>query len=230
MRIVSIWDIHWKDIRKKIVEKEKDADKIIFMWDYLDSFTIDIETQIQNFKEIVEFKRKNPKQVVLLFGNHDFHYWSDMEQYSWYSSITKMQVKDIYKELIANYEIELMYRIENNVYSHAWISVDWLASYFDFDYEKWILEFEWTDLGELELLLIFSPSDMYWYWEDKYQSPIWIRPMALMNNIPEWYNMIVGHTRVHDIEIFDDLILTDCLDNNNHYLINEDWEFTIGAV
>ena len=37
-KIVAIWDIHWMDIWEKIVEKESDASKIIFIWDYFDSY------------------------------------------------------------------------------------------------------------------------------------------------------------------------------------------------
>ena len=73
-KIVLIGDIHGHESWKKIVEKHSDADKIIFVGDYFDAWHINPAIQIFNFKEILELKASAPDQVVLLVGNHDFHY------------------------------------------------------------------------------------------------------------------------------------------------------------
>jgi predicted phosphodiesterase len=85
MKITIIGDTHGRSKWKNIVEKEKDADKIIFIGDYFDAKDggYSANRQIENFKEIVEFKRNNPDKVILLIGNHDFHYLKGVnEEYS----------------------------------------------------------------------------------------------------------------------------------------------------
>ena len=74
MKTVFIGDTHGRDLWKQIVEVESDADKIIFLGDYFDSFDISGVVQLHNFNEIVEFKKNSDKEIVLLFGNHDHHY------------------------------------------------------------------------------------------------------------------------------------------------------------
>ena len=75
MKIVALGDTHGRDMWKTIVKIEEDFDKLLFIGDYFDTRDdIDASTQIQNFKEILEFKKENPDKVILLIGNHDFHY------------------------------------------------------------------------------------------------------------------------------------------------------------
>jgi len=73
MKTVFIGDIHGRSIWKQIVEQEK-PDRVIFVGDYFDSFDIPGIDQIHNFKEIIHFKKTSGIEVVLLVGNHDYHY------------------------------------------------------------------------------------------------------------------------------------------------------------
>ena len=76
---VYIGDIHGRDVWKQIVEKHSDADNIVFIGDYFDSFDISGIEQLRNAQEIVQFKKEREldptKKVYLLIGNHDIHYW-----------------------------------------------------------------------------------------------------------------------------------------------------------
>ena len=81
MRHIIIGDLHGKDIWKRILNQET-FDRVIFMGDYFDSFHILPQTQIDNFKDLVEFYSNN--DVVLLIGNHDYHYLSEHAIYSGY--------------------------------------------------------------------------------------------------------------------------------------------------
>ena len=62
MRIVAIGDTHGRSKWKEIVEREKDADKIVFIGDYFDAKDggYSANRQIVNFNEIVEYKKDNP--------------------------------------------------------------------------------------------------------------------------------------------------------------------------
>ena len=74
--ILIIPDIHgrifWKEPCKEFKGKH-----IVFLGDYLDPYkhqNILEKTALENFKEILEFKKNNKDLVTLLLGNHDLHY------------------------------------------------------------------------------------------------------------------------------------------------------------
>lgn len=71
MKTLLIGDIHGRDTWRKIIKAEPQADKIIFIGDYFDSFTIPHIDQIHNFKQIINHKVNSDKQVILLLGNHE---------------------------------------------------------------------------------------------------------------------------------------------------------------
>ena len=67
------------------------------------------------------------------------------------------------------------------------------------------------------------------YGDNIWQGPLWIRPGALMAVRVEPYTHIVGHTRTKRIDLKwkGQLILTDCLDTVNEYLVIEDKEVEV---
>ncbi len=66
MKTVVIGDIHGRSVWKLIVETEK-PDRVIFIGDYFDSFEFSGVEQIDNFKQIIQYKENNPQvEVVLL--------------------------------------------------------------------------------------------------------------------------------------------------------------------
>lgn len=73
MKIIVIGDIHGHDTWQEIVNKEEDADKIIFVGDYFDRFGEGTsQEQFDNYLNIVRLKQE--KDVHILIGNHDLHY------------------------------------------------------------------------------------------------------------------------------------------------------------
>ena len=75
MKIIALGDTHGRNYWQHIVSKNADADKFVFIGDYFDSKEdISPESQILNFERIIEFKKSNHDKVILLFGNHDYHY------------------------------------------------------------------------------------------------------------------------------------------------------------
>lgn len=77
-KLLVIPDVHGRTFWKEVVEKYKDeADRIIFLGDYLDRYEnedISRKQEKDNFKEILDFKLENEDKVVMLLGNHDEHY------------------------------------------------------------------------------------------------------------------------------------------------------------
>jgi len=73
MQIIAIGDVHGRDTWKEI--KNREADHIIFIGDYVDPHRPipDFEV-IRNLEEIIAFKKEKPDAVTLLLGNHDAQY------------------------------------------------------------------------------------------------------------------------------------------------------------
>jgi len=90
VRIIALGDTHGRTDWKQIISNEK-FDKVVFMGDYFDTYEdISPEQQKENFKDIIAYKKANMNKVVLLFGNHDFHYLRNInETYSGYQQWQK---------------------------------------------------------------------------------------------------------------------------------------------
>ena len=69
MKIITFGDLHgstrWKDI------DPLSYDRIIFLGDYLNSFTLTDDEIIRNFTEVIAFKHDHSDRVQLLLGNHE---------------------------------------------------------------------------------------------------------------------------------------------------------------
>lgn len=71
-RIITIGDLHGMDCWKKI--KPEEYDHIIFIGDYVDSFTVAPDKILRNLKELIDFKKRQHGKVKMLLGNHDIQY------------------------------------------------------------------------------------------------------------------------------------------------------------
>lgn len=196
MKIIAIGDTHGRTIWQQIVEKEKDADKIVFIGDYFDSHdNISGDIQIQNFENLLQFKRDNPKQVILLFGNHDYHYIVD-EAYSGYNRIYASQFGEVIKKAISENLVQMCYKIGEAIFTHAGITNQWLQNngYYDLDDEKNMQDFINDKFRYKPLAFRFVGQNPYG--DSIEASPIWVRPKSLMQDPPKFEELtqIVGHT------------------------------------
>jgi predicted phosphodiesterase len=200
MKIIALGDTHGRDYWKQIVNTQT-FDKIVFIGDYFDSFDIDGQVQINNFLDIIEFKKANPEKVVLLVGNHDFHYMpiatSIGEYYSGFQSSLSHQISYLLQEHKSY--LQMAYKYNNFLFTHAGVTNTWL---------KQTMGLHKTD--ETDFLGIpvdeyindvwkYSPKHFYFngrdpYGDDVTQSPIWVRPDSL-NEDAFAATHVVGHTR-----------------------------------
>ena len=74
MRTLVLGDIHGHDSWKSIVNKE-DYDEVVFLGDYVDSFTLNAEVISKNLLDIIKFKEKMGDKCHLCYGNHDHSYY-----------------------------------------------------------------------------------------------------------------------------------------------------------
>ena len=70
MKTIAIGDVHGRSLWKLIVNQEQDADRIVFIGDYFDSFDIKGEEQLNNFLDIIEFKKTTNKETFNMPSNY----------------------------------------------------------------------------------------------------------------------------------------------------------------
>jgi hypothetical protein len=215
MKLVAIGDIHGRDIWKQIIAKEHDdTDEFVFVGDYFDSFTVKGPDQINNFLDIIEFKKQSKVPVTLLLGNHDYHYYPGIDETSTsgYQTLMAPSIKHVVGD--NKQHLQAAYQSGEFVFSHAGFSSVWL----DDIVEGWDVS---NMVDKVNELLQYQPglityrsfkmiNETEWigargYGEETFQGPLWIRPKALMNanydTLRTQIIQVVGHTTRKQIDI-----------------------------
>lgn len=229
MKIVAIGDTHGRLTWKEIVNKNDNADKIIFIGDYFDTHdNISPEQQISNFKDIIAFKKSNMEKVILLTGNHDFHYIPSIgEQYSGYQWHHAKEIGELVAKAIEEGLLQMCWMDENYFFSHAGLTKTWFDSHFR--PKKPNLETLVEDINEL---FKTKPTAFHFMYgerlsssgDDITQSPIWVRPRSLIVDMVDGIICVVGHTPVQRLVInpeFPQIIMIDTMGTTREYLIFE---------
>lgn len=202
MKTVIIGDTHGRDVWKSIVGYEK-ADRVIFVGDYFDSFDIPYDVQINNFLDIVAYKESGLAEVILLIGNHDYHYlpYINDNQTSGYQT----KHAHLIKQVIDNYKqhLQMAYGFDRFLVSHAGIS----SIFMNRNKPDWTAD---TVVDDVNQLFHYKPTKFQFtgmdpYGDDVFQTPIWIRPVSLKyanhkTELLEKYIQVFGHTFVKKID------------------------------
>ena len=213
MKTIIIGDIHGHDLWKQVINQEQDADRFIFVGDYFDSFSIPGLIQMQNFKNIVEFKTTSNKEVIMLVGNHDFHYLPEIGENgtSGYQPRMAVSISHLINE--NRDHLQMAYQFDDILVTHAGVSSEWLddmiimwdvpnlAMYINdlFKYQPLKLEYrQYKQVGDK----VYGVSG---YGDETFQGPLWIRPRSLMkanrNTLKNEIRQVVGHTPYKQIDI-----------------------------
>jgi hypothetical protein len=213
MKLVAIGDIHGRDIWKQIVAKEHDVDEFIFVGDYFDSFTVKGPDQINNFLDIIEFKKQSKVPVTLLIGNHDHHYYPGVDDSgtSGYQTLLAPSIKHVVGD--NKQYLQAAYQVGEFVFTHAGLSSEWL----DDSIEGWNVD---NVVEKVNELFQYQPGKIAYrsykqigdqvygaqgYGNEAFQGPIWIRPSALMTankkTLRKKIIQVVGHTPQDNIDI-----------------------------
>lgn len=235
MKTILIGDIHGRSIWKSIVKAEN-PDRVIFIGDYFDSFDIPGVRQLRNFEDIVEYQKTAGIEVVMLIGNHDYHYMQSSEHYSGYQPAFHHQFNEALRN--SKDSMQIAYQFDDVVCSHAGLSSVWLNN--RLGEGKWSVE---TMVEQVNELFKYRPLEFYFdgfdpYGNSKTQGPLWIRPAALMSANKETLKkkiiQVVGHTQVKGIldsyaasqkSMGGRYYLIDALDDEG-YMSYENGEFT----
>lgn len=229
MKTVIIGDTHGRDCWKSIIMQHPDMNVLVFIGDYFDSYTISAAQQIQNFKAIIALKETAKFKVILLIGNHDYHYFSEVGNtgtsgYQYYAA------HEITNLVGANkIHLQMAYQFDNILCTHAGVGkvfLDWA-----FDPNEWHLH---NISAQLNALFRINPKAFEFCGMDPTgdslgQTPIWIRPRSLMKDALDFKKemiQVVGHTQMKQIPSIASTggryYFIDTLDTSGEYLVVRD--------
>ena len=200
MKTIFLGDTHGRSLWKDIIAKET-PDRVVFIGDYFDSFDIGSAEQQFNFKEIIAFKESAQYEVIMLIGNHDYHYYPGGETYSGYQHGAAPAIRQLLEE--NKHHLQMCYQLDNILCSHACIGNNWLVE--QEKYESGSIADFVNDIWNYKpIRFMFYGFDPYG--DNKTQTPIWIRPASLLSGnrdtfLKTDYIQIAGHTQVHKIDI-----------------------------
>ena len=244
MKTIVLGDTHGRSFWKLAVHQEN-PDRVIFIGDYFDSFEISGVEQINNFKEIIEYKKANAQvEVIMLIGNHDHHYFPEVgySGTSGYQSGVGHAITQVIEE--NRHHLQMAYGFGEYLFTHAGVSPVFMDQAFGPD--DWSKETVVSDLNELFKYKPkrFEFSGLNAHGDNTTQTPIWIRPRSLMQankkhekGLKKDYIQIVGHTRMRELDIIGSDKYTggryyfiDTMETSGDYLIIEDDRLRTNSV
>lgn len=227
--VLIIPDIHGRSFWKDAVKGREDW-KIVFLGDYLDPYpseNITHEDALNNFKEILAFKKAHNENVTLLIGNHDCTYAIPNGEKICFCRTDVFNFQEISSLFKANFHLfSIVDTVEINkkqfVFSHAPILKHW--------YDK---HFQNTDvLAELQkqfkamtinFVDALADIDLYRGGYAFTGSIVWADVCSLLQDnkplaIKDAYS-IFGHTQLKERPIIMETYA--CLDCRKAFILNE---------
>lgn len=244
MRTVVIGDLHGRSTWKLITYIEN-PDRVIFIGDYFDSFEIPGKEQVRNFLDILDYKDDNSKtEVILLVGNHDLHYFPEIGQNG--TGGYQIRMAPTINEIIDSNRSNLQaaYQMGDFLFTHAGVSVEYMNNNFGTT-NGWRPE---TVAMKLNELLKYQPRRLDFdkngsdpTGNDEFQSPLWIRPGALMSanwrtDLEDQFIQVFGHTSTMNVKSWPiksndkRYYCVDTMDYTGEYLVIEDGEVIIKSL
>lgn len=122
-KIIIVPDVHGRTFWRLAKEKINEIDRVVFLGDYLDPYPVeDIspEKAIEELKKIINFKKEFSEKVILLIGNHDYHYMNLLKEIfpcSRYDFKNAQKIEQIFND---NQELfQVLYKEGKYLFSHA---------------------------------------------------------------------------------------------------------------
>lgn len=216
-------DTHGRTLWKDVINKEE-FNRLILLGDYFDSRKVSSEDQINNFLDIIEYKKAcdttEGKEVVLLVGNHDFHYLGLDIPYSGYQEDYAPSIRAVIAHNL--HHLKLCYGNYRMLFSHAGLTNTWLK-YLGYNGETNYIDYVNLTFKYNPRLFMFCGPEQYG--DNVAESPIWVRPRSLIKDAyrKDQLTQIVGHTTMKRIKPYKKYWFIDTLGTSGEYLkIEED--------
>lgn len=222
MKVIAIGDIHGRPMWEDIVNKHIDeVDKVIFVGDYFDSRdNYSASEQIDNFNKILEVKKQHPDKVILLIGNHDFHYLraAGYDQYSGFQRMHAVDIREVLETAVKADLMQMAYQHNNYIFVHAGITKTWCQNN-EIDMNNPVDSINELFRVSPESFRFTTGEWMSPYGDEICQTPIWVRPRSLSRDGIDDYVQVIGHTTQDNLTIIDNMILIDTLGTSGEFLI-----------
>ena len=219
MKILIIPDVHGQPDWKEYIKEE--VDYTIFLGDYFDNWSAAYKGKPaeENFQDICSYVKEDTEHRKMILGNHDFENYimyggCSGFQSDWYNEYNKALIKNISL-------INICFELEGIVFSHAGISKSWIKRIFDktevsvkeINEKFQTMLFNFVNYGnpsEIKKVFSYYDKDYSGYGEHIGQTPLWIRPMQLMQN-PYFTKQVVGHTELNENDF--------CIQKNDNAIV-----------
>lgn len=203
MKHIIIGDLHGKDCWQDI--NINAYDKVIFLGDYVDHWTLPDAEIYQNLNNIIALKTANPEKVELLLGNHDVQYLY-FPYYFCSGYRPGMQplltaVFDAHKHLF-----KIAYQKEKHLFSHAGVTNKWYQQLLRLPLIQQIIDKNDT---VADLLNKADQTSQRWLLHHAGKSRggegaggvTWADRSELIEDMLNGFHQVVGHTVTKQVEI-----------------------------
>ena len=201
MKHIAIGDIHGRDSWQRV--NTKLYERVIFLGDYADSYTLSDLVILENLKKIIALKKRHPEKIVLLLGNHDVHYLHYPRfECSGFRATMQPELSALFRRNAALFQIA--YQKDNYLFTHAGITNNWYSEIMRSPKLLEICE-EGENLADKLNLLERSAfrGTLYDVGLERggygYGGPLWADMKETFTDMLHGYHQIVGHTNVEDI-------------------------------
>jgi len=206
-RLLVVADLHWLNVWKKLIAKYN-PDLTIFLGDYVDSFDVPDNDMINNLIDLIQYKKDNPDDTVLLLGNHDIQYIYEWNNCSWKRTRLAGRLKGLYEQNLKLFKIA--HQEWDWFFTHAWVSKWWHK-----EYKKQIQHY-WKTL-EQSINNIFDSKDrdiLFNAWKERqWYANNWWPLWSDMSEPKLWIQQMVGHTPVIHSELIHTTTYCDTLEH-----------------
>lgn len=237
MRIFVVPDLHgrtnWQQPVANFLSEAAATDQVIFLGDYLDSFTVADQPMLDNFIDVLLLREQEPIRVVLLLGNHCFPY---LFYPTFQCSGFRPQLAPALHILFKTHQnlFQVAWQAGPYLFTHAGVSDMWL------DVNRLAIRLLTGRYAHPDILadilnqLLTSAQGQRLLWQvsnynggrDRTDGPLWVRPIHLSRGLLPGLIQVVGHTPQPHIqrEINEatqaGFIVADCHDRSpNEFLI-----------
>jgi hypothetical protein len=218
MPTIILGDIHGSTFWKTAVAENPDC-RYIFLGDYLDPYRpIGQRDLLQNLLEIIQFKKDNPDNVILLLGNHDLHYFTtDILRSTRFDFFLSEKASVIFRD---NSQLfQYAFQEENCIFTHAGIVHQWFINDFKGNINLNIAE-QLNNPKPEQIDALYRCGTARGGRPGTISGIFWADESELFDPLQN-YTQIVGHNQVKDIYSHTNndgrIIFCDCL-WNGHYL------------
>lgn len=217
---IIIPDVHGRTFWRDAVKGNDDA-RIIFLGDYLDPYPhegITPDQALEEFKDILEFKKKHPDTVTLLLGNHDLGYLDRDICECRHDYLNEGAIRRLFQEDLDSFDLCLEETTPSRSHvllSHAGINPKWVSAHAElfpegtFDAQRFNALFHDAETRHMVLEALADIS-FYRGGHKAAGSPVWADIHEFTDTEYMDTLQVVGHTRLRDKPVLCGTVL--CVD------------------